>query len=146
MSYWRVISKSFLSLQGAVTLKKRVSARGWMYPMQTGQWVLMTLIGLWEVALLQVIGQDHQLIIPLEQLLVSSSCTVMLSLLSCVRNGKNHVLVETFWKLRVICRGFLKSFMLASGSSKKSRIFANLLVLMHLSYLVITAAGNKKWF
>ena len=67
-----------------------------MYPMQTGQWVLMTLIGLWEVALLQVIGQDHQLIIPLEQLLVSSSCTVMLSLLSCVRNGKNHVLVETF--------------------------------------------------
>ena len=145
MSYWRAISPSF-SLQGAVTLRKKVSARGWMYPMQIGQWVLMTLIGLWEVALLQVGKQDHQLTIPLEQLLVSSSCTVMLSLLLCMRNGKNHLLVETFWKLRVIISGFLKSSTLASDSSKKSRIFANRLVLMHLSYLVTTTAGNKKSF
>jgi len=40
-----------------------------MFPMQTGQWVLMTLIGPWVVDQHQAGKQDHQLIIQLEHLL-----------------------------------------------------------------------------
>ena len=61
---------SFL-LQEAATSRKRVSALGLMFPMQTGQWVLMTLIGPWVVDQHQAGKQDHQLIIQLEHLLVS---------------------------------------------------------------------------
>ena len=51
-----------------------------MYPMQTGQWVWMILIGHWEVAQHQAGKRDQRLTIQLEQLLVSYKGTFMLLL------------------------------------------------------------------